>query len=77
MSELLNDHQAYFETLGLSLRTSRNDIGNLLTPCFRALVLTRHLDKGGDVESFKKLKEAHEKLVDPVRREQYLAGYDI
>ena len=38
---------------------------------FRSLAQIHHPDKGGDEEMFKRIKEAYEILIDPVRRKEF------
>ena len=61
------DNDEYYETLGVSKDATAKE----LRKAYLKLSLKHHPDKGGDVEEFKKITEAHEVLSDPVKRKNY------
>ena len=57
----------YYSILGVTKDASSSDI----TKAYRNLVKTKHPDKGGSEEEFKKISEAYDILSDPVKRQKY------
>jgi curved DNA-binding protein CbpA len=56
-----------YDVLGVSADASPEEIKSK----YKSLAQHHHPDKGGDEETFKKIKTAYEILIDPVRRKQY------
>jgi curved DNA-binding protein CbpA len=56
-----------YDVLGLSSDASSEEIKSK----YKSLAQHHHPDKGGDEETFKRIKTAYEILIDPVRRKQY------
>jgi DnaJ family protein A protein 2 len=63
------DNDSYYQLLGLS-RADGPDSGQI-RKAFRKMAMKHHPDKGGDVETFKKLQTAHEVLADPEKKSLY------
>jgi DnaJ family protein A protein 2 len=61
------DNEEYYDILGVSKDATAKE----LRKAYLKLSLKHHPDKGGDVEEFKKITEAHEVLSDPQRRKNY------
>jgi membrane protein involved in colicin uptake len=62
-----NDESGYYATLGVNSNATDTEIKK----AFHKLALKHHPDKGGDQEKFKRIKEAHEILSDPVKKKEY------
>jgi len=56
-----------YEVLGVPNSASEIDIKK----AFRTLAMKHHPDKGGDSETFKKISEAYNVLIDPVKKQEY------
>jgi curved DNA-binding protein CbpA len=56
-----------YDVLGVSADASPEEIKSK----YKSLAQHHHPDKGGDEETFKRIKTAYEILIDPVRRKQY------
>ncbi|MEB3150217.1 MAG: J domain-containing protein [Sphaerospermopsis sp.] len=56
-----------YDVLGVSSDASPEEIKSK----YKSLAQHHHPDKGGDEETFKRIKTAYEILIDPVRRKQY------
>ena len=54
-----NSRQKYYETLGLRMDASKDEIKK----AYRRLVKKYHPDRGGDAEKFKEIQEAYEKII--------------
>jgi DnaJ family protein A protein 2 len=63
------DNDTYYELLGLE-RSNKPDAGQI-RKAFRKMAMKHHPDKGGNVETFKKLQTAHEVLSDPEKKSLY------
>ena len=61
------DNEEYYDILGVSKDCTAKE----LRKAYLKLSLKHHPDKGGDIEEFKKISEAHEVLSDPVKRKSY------
>jgi len=61
------DTEEYYDILGVGKDATQKE----LRKAYLKLSLKHHPDKGGDVEEFKKITEAHEVLSDPVKRKSY------
>lgn len=59
--------QDHYAVLGINKEASEPEIKR----AFRKLARDSHPDKGGDEETFIKLREAHEVLSDPAKRREY------
>jgi len=59
--------KTHYEILSVSESASQEEIKK----SYRTLALKHHPDKGGDVDVFHKIGEAHEILSDPGKRKQY------
>lgn len=57
----------YYEILGVSKTSTQDDIKQ----AYRKLAKIHHPDKGGDVETFKKIQTAHETLSDEQKKSEY------
>lgn len=56
-----------YDILGISKNSTPEEIKSK----YKSLAQQHHPDKGGDSEVFKKIKEAYELLIDPIRKDRY------
>lgn len=57
----------YYKILGVAKNATENDIKK----AYRKLAMKHHPDRGGDVDAFQEIEEAHRVLSDPQKRAEY------